>query len=84
MFKEYRNKPKKISAVQFTNDNKDQVYNSLTGQFCAGFEDGNPILKITTIHRDIVTVRLGDWIVKENELGYYYPIRDDVFRRDYM
>ncbi len=83
MFKNYNSKPRKIEAVQFTEKNKDRVFNSLTGQYAHGFEDDNPIIKVTTIHGEIAIVRLGDWIVKEKTLGFYYPIKDDVFNDCY-
>ncbi len=77
MFKKYQSLPKTIEAVQFTDKNKNQVRNSLTGQHAADFEDGSPVLKVKTVHGDIAIVRLGDWIVKDQELGTYYPIKDD-------
>jgi hypothetical protein len=69
--------------VQFTYENKDRVFNALTGQYAHGFEDDKPIIKVTTIHGEIAIVRLGDWIVKEEKLGFYYPIKDDVFNDCY-
>jgi hypothetical protein len=84
MFKRYQSLPKQVEAVQFTNDNKNQVFNSLTGQYCAGFEGDEPILKVTTIHGEIAIVRLGDWIVKDAKLGTYYPVKDEIFRANYV
>ena len=84
MFKEYHNIPKIVEAVQFTDKNKDMVFNSLTGQYAHGLDDGKPIIKVTTIHGEIAIVRLGDWIIKESKLGFYYPIKDDVFRKGYV
>jgi hypothetical protein len=84
MFKQYDRLPKQISAVQFTFENKDQVLNSLTGQYAADFEDGIPIIKVTTIHGEIAIVRLYDWIVKEAKLGFYYPIKSDIFKLTYV
>lgn len=83
MFKKYERLPKTVQAVQFTEENKDKIFNSLTGQYAADFEKGKPILKVTTIHGEIAVVRLGDWIVKEPKLGSYYPIKDDIFRAGY-
>jgi len=83
MFKKYERLPKTVDAVQFTEANKDMVFNSLTGQYASGFEDGKPVLKVTTIHGEIAVVRLGDWIIKEPKLGHYYPIKDDIFRDGY-
>ena len=83
MFRKYERLVTEVQAVQFTEQNKACVFNSLTGQYAAGEEDGKPILKITTIHGDIAIVRIGDWIVKEATLGFYYPVKDDVFRNCY-
>ena len=84
MFKVHTSLPKNIEAVQFTADNKDQVFNSLTGQCGYGWEDAKPILKVTTIHGEIATVRLGDWIVKEAKPGFYYPIAESIFNSSYV
>lgn len=84
MFLDYSSKPVIVSAVRFTNEMKDRIFNSLTGMYCADIEDGNPILKVTTVHGDISIVRIGDWIVKEQILGYYYPVTDSEFRRRYV
>jgi hypothetical protein len=81
MFKKYRykNKAKEIEAVQFTDLNKNRVFNSLTGQYAPSKEEGKPVIKVTTIHGDIVVARFGDWIVKEPELGFYYIISQEAF-----
>ena len=83
MFEKYERLPKNVEAVQFTEENKNKVYNSLTGQYAADVEDGKPIIKVTTIHGEIAIVRIGDWIVKEPKLGFYYPVKDEIFRKDY-
>ncbi len=83
MFKTYESKPKKIQAVQFTEKNKKQVFNSLSGQCAPDKEGGKPVIKVTTIHGDIAIVRLGDWIVKEAREGFYYPVASDVFPISY-
>ncbi len=84
MFEKYNRLPKTVEAVQFTEKNKNRIFNSLTGQCAYGFEDTNPIIKVTTVHGEIAIVRLGDWIIKENKLGFYYPIKDDIFRDGYV
>lgn len=83
MFQKYTNLPKVVEAVQFTELNKNMVFNSLTGQYAADFEDDKPIIKVTTIHGEIAIVRISDWIIKESKLGYYYPIKDDIFKTSY-
>ena len=84
MFEKYDSLPTTVHAVQFTEKNKDRVFNALTGQYAADFEDGEPIIKVTTIHGEIAIVRLGDWIIKETKQGFYYPIKDDIFRAGYV
>lgn len=82
MFKAYESSiPRKIEAVQFTDKNKNQVFNSLTGNYYAVFENGKPVLKVKTVRGDVAMIRLGDWIVKDEELGTYYPVKDDIFRK---
>ena len=84
MFEKYERLPKTVEAVQFTDANKDRVFNALTGQYSHGFEDGKPVIKVTTIHGEIAIVRLGDWIIKEpRSIGCYYPIKDEIFRDGY-
>jgi len=83
MFEAYTSLPKTVDAVQFTDKNKDQVHNSLTGQYAAAMEDGKPILKVTTIHGEAAIVRIGDWVVKDGEIGTYYPVKDSIFRKGY-
>lgn len=78
----YRKKPVEVDAVQFTDETKDRVRNSLE---CVepDFEEGNPVLKVRTIHGDVAVVRLGDWIISEEKLGRYYPCKPDVFEVTY-
>jgi hypothetical protein len=84
MFEKYDSLPKKVEAVQFTEETKDMVFNSLTGQTAADWEDDKPIIKVVTIHGETAIVRVGDWIVKEAELGFYYPIKDEIFKAQYV
>ncbi len=84
MFEKYLSIPKEIEAVQFTMENKYQVFNSLIGRHSPDFEDGKPIIKVKTIHGEIAIVRLGDWIVKEPKLGFYYPVKPEIFSLSYF
>ena len=74
---------KEVRAVQFTDENKNQVFNSLTGQFATAFEDGHPILKVKTISNETVTVRFGDWLIKEDRLGFYKVLSNEDFKATY-
>lgn len=84
MFEKYQSMPKMVEAVQFTEENKDRVFNSLTGQHAADFEGGNPVIKVTSSNGEIEVARIGDWIVKDGNAGYYYTIKDDIFRAEYV
>jgi len=44
MFDRYQSLPKQVEAVQFTMKNKNSVFNSLTGNHYADFENGKPII----------------------------------------
>ncbi len=84
MFQKYQSLPKQVEAVQFTEESKDKVFNSLTGNYTADFEDGKPILNVTTIHGETAIIRVGDWVVKDGKIGTYYPIKDEIFRSQYV
>jgi hypothetical protein len=83
MFQKFRRLPNYVEAVQFTDEDKDRIYNELTGQYAADYENGKPILKVTTAHGEIAIIRIGDWIVKDIEIGTYYPVKDKFFRENY-
>lgn len=80
LFRTYIKIPQEIEAVQFTEKYKDRVFHQLTGPTTPSWEDDQPILKVQTIHGDTAIVRLGDWIVKEEKPGCYYPVVDSVFQ----
>lgn len=84
MFQQYKSVPVTAMAVQFTLEDRDRIFNALTGQYAAAHEGGKPILKVTTVHGETAIVRIGDWIVQDASPGTYYPVRDEVFRTRYM
>lgn len=78
----FRKKPVVIEAMQFTEDNKNQVFNWITGNCCPAWDaNGNPALKIETLEGDMIA-QLGDWIIKgvKNE---FYPCKADIFDATY-
>lgn len=78
----YRKKPVVIEAMQFTDEMKDRVYNFVTCNHAAGFDDdGNPTLKIQTLE-GIMAASLGDWIIKGVQ-GEFYPYKADIFEATY-
>jgi hypothetical protein len=70
---------RKIEAEQFTLKNKDRVFNWMSGNHYARFEDGVPVLKFWTAHGKTTFARIGDWIVKDEVPGTYYIMKPDIF-----
>lgn len=81
--KKYRKKPTLVEAIQFTDKTKDQVFNYIHGNRRAEFENNTPILIIQTIHGDEAIVRLGDWVLKSEVPGDYWPVKPDIFDKLY-
>jgi len=79
----YRKKPVVIEAMQFTDENKDRVFNWVsTGNRSADFDNaGNPVLKIQTLE-GVMTASLGDYIIKGVK-GEFYPCKPDIFEATY-
>ena len=79
----YRKRPVVVEAMQFTDENKNQVFNFVRCNTAPDFENGLPVLKIQTIHGEVAIARIGDYIVKEPEPGKYYPVKPDIFESTY-
>ena len=78
----FMKKPVVIDAEQFTDDNKDRVFNFITCNCCQDRdEEGNPTIKIQTLE-GIMTAQLGDWIIKGVK-GEFYPCKPDIFTATY-
>ena len=78
----FRKKPVIIEAEQFTEENKDRVYNFVRCNCYADFDSaGLPILTIQTLEGDM-TASLGDWIIKGIK-GEFYPCKPDIFDATY-
>ncbi|AMW62045.1 hypothetical protein DNAM5_302 [Bacillus phage Vinny] len=59
-----------INRMQFTNDNKDRVYNWVRCTTTPIHIDGEPALKILT-PIGIQTARLGDYIIRDADYHYF-------------
>lgn len=78
----FRKKPVVIEVEQFTDENKNRVFNFITCNKVADFdESGSPILKIQTLE-GIMVASLGDWIIKGVK-GEFYPCKPDIFEATY-
>lgn len=78
----FRKRPIVIEAEQFTFENKDRVFNFVTCNCYAAFDEyGYPELKIQTLEGEM-TAKLGDWVIK-GTIGEFYPCKPDVFEKTY-
>lgn len=79
----FRKKPVVIDAVQFTDENKDRVFNFVTCNRAAERdpETRAPVLRIQTLE-GVMTAQLGDWIIKGVN-GEFYPCKPDIFAKTY-
>lgn len=77
--RKYRSKPVEIEAVQWDGKNLDELRAFVPEEW-----RDNRIhqpLGIKTLE-GIMTVSVGDWIIKGTE-GEFYPCKDSVFQRKY-
>jgi len=77
----YVKKPVIIEAMEFTEIDKDRVFNWITCNTAPDFKDGKPVLRIQTLE-GVMTANLGDWVIKGIK-GEFYPIKNDIFLETY-
>ena len=89
MIQKFWKKPVEIEAVQFTNKNKQHVYNwatQLQMNVQASFtSDGEPILLIPTLEGEMIC-SIGDYLIKEpfpTDWRKLYPCKPDIFEQTY-
>ena len=80
----YIKKPVIIEAMQFTNDNKEQVYqwvSSIQTNVMPFISDGKPVLVIPTLEGRMMAT-IGDYIIRgvQDEI---YPCKPDIFESTY-
>jgi len=85
----YRKKPIEITAVRFTDENKDKVYtwaSQIQQNVYHGLdEQGKPILKIPTLEGEM-ECSLGDYLIVEpfpTDWRKIYPCKPDIFEKTY-
>ena len=78
----YRKKPLIVEAMQFTEKEKDMVFNWVTcARYPAFTADGQPVLKIHTLE-GVMVANIGDWVIKGVN-GEFYPCKDEIFQKTY-
>lgn len=89
MTKKYKKKPVVIEAVQFTEDNKDQVYNwasSIQENVYPTIDDlGGPAILIPTLEGEM-ELSIGDYLIKEpfpTDWRKLYPCKPTIFEQTY-
>lgn len=90
MFKKFRKRPLEIEAVQFTDENKDQVYHwasEIQGNIQPSFDKNNkPCLLIPTLEGEMIC-NLGDYLIKEPfpvDWRKIYPCKEEIFKQTYI
>ncbi len=85
----FRKNPVEIQAIQFTDENKDQVYNwakSIQGNvYPSNNVDGKPILLIPTLEGEM-ECSLGDYLIVEpfpTDWRKLYPCKESIFCQSY-
>ncbi len=71
---------KNKEIIQFTDENKNQVFNQINGTCHPDFEDGKPILKVYDINHNTLIIRLNDCIIENSEIGTYYKLTPDEIK----
>lgn len=77
----FRKLPVIVEAEQFTDENKNRVFNFVTCNKVAAKEDGKPVLVIQTLEGPM-QASLGDWVIKGVK-GEFYPCKPDIFGLTY-
>ena len=80
----YRKLPVVIEAIQFTEENKEEVYNFVTNlddNFPQFDQDEVSIICINTLE-GLMIGRIGDYIIKGIK-GEFYPCKEDIFNKSY-
>lgn len=88
----YRKKPIEIEAVQFTNENKDRVFNwakEIQNNIYHSWDGepfkSNPVIKVPTLEGEMMC-SLGDYLIKEPfpiDWRKVYPCKPDIFEATY-
>lgn len=78
----YRKKPIEVEVMQFTDEDKNMVFNWITCNCYPDFDsDGRPTIRIQTLEGEM-TASLGDYIIKGVQ-GEFYPCKPDIFNATY-
>ena len=78
----YRKKPVVIEAMEFTEENKNQVFNWITCTAELITIDGKSAIKIRTLEGEEVAI-CGEYYIIKGVNGEFYPCKSDIFKKTY-
>ena len=82
MMRKYVKRPITIEAVQWTGDNRKDIWDFCTlAYFNTDYETGNLKLNIQTLE-GTMEASVGDYIIKGIQ-GEFYPCKEDIFHLTY-
>ena len=82
MMRKYVKKPVTVEAVQWTGDNRKDIWDFCTLAYCnTDFETGDLHLMIQTLE-GVMEASVGDYIIKGIK-GEFYPCKPDIFHLTY-
>lgn len=82
MIKKYVKRPITVEAVQWTGDNRRDIWDFCSlAYFNTDFESGNLKLMIRTLE-GVMEASEGDFIIKGIQ-GEFYPCKPDIFKETY-
>lgn len=78
----YRKKPVVISAVQWTGENRPEIFDFCSlCYFSTGLKTKELILRIKTLE-GVMQASKGDYIIKGVD-GEFYPCKEEIFKQTY-
>lgn len=80
----FRKKPVEVTAIQWTGDNVNAIWEAFGVSGIYGPTELNPgCLILTTVHGDPATCRVGDWVIPDGAPDTFYPCANDIFTKTY-
>lgn len=85
--KKYAKRPATVEAIQLAKGNKDEVLAWLKGGYLSDEEDSKDPESITVHVKGMTggfSVKNGDYILKGENEGDYYPCEKEIFEKSFM
>lgn len=79
---EFRKKPVVITAIQWTGDNVNAIWDAFGAECIYGPTETNPDWLLIDTLEGRVRASLGDWVIR-GVAGEVYPCRSDIFEATY-